>query len=426
MSEVQIALTIFLVTYAVIISEKVHKTTIALAGGMLVIAFRVLDTHQAFEAIDLDVIFLLVGMMIIANTMADTGVFRWMAIRSAKAANGSPIRVLILLCLITAVASAFLDNVTTVVLMAPVTLVVADTLGVKAVPMLIAEVLASNIGGTATLIGDPPNILVASHADIDFLTFAVNVGPVAVIALAAFLLVLPWLMRGQFEAAIDARGRVMQIDDSQLITDPRMLRIAGGVLGLVVLGFLFQGPLGYEPATVALMGATLLLLITRQDPHEALREVEWSTLFFFVGLFIVVGGLEEVGLLEDIGEWAADETGGSAAASSMLILWMSAILSGFVDNIPYTATMLPIVETMSGELDASAAPNLLWWSLAIGADMGGNLTIVAASANVLVANIAARNGLKITFFEFFRYGVLATAMTMAIASAYIWLRYFAF
>lgn len=426
MSEVQIALAIFAVTYVVIITEKVHKTTVALAGGMLVVAFRILDTEQAFEAIDLNVIFLLVGMMVIANTMAGTGVFRWMAIRSAKAANGSPIRVLIVLCLITAVASAFLDNVTTVVLMAPVTLVVADTLGVKAVPMLIAEVLASNIGGTSTLIGDPPNILIASHADIDFLTFAVHVGPVAVISLAVFLALLPWLMRGQLQAASDARERLMQIDDSQLITDHRLLRISGGVLALVVLGFLFQGALGYEPATVALAGATLLLLITRQDPHEALREVEWSTLFFFIGLFIVVGGLEQVGLLTEIGEWAAEVTGGSAAASAMLVLWMSAILSGFIDNIPYTATMLPIVETMSAQLDASAAPNLLWWSLAIGADMGGNLTIVAASANVLVANLATRNGLKISFLEFFRYGLVTTMITMLIASAYIWLRYLAF
>ena len=426
MSEVQIALAIFAITYAVIITEKVHKTTVALAGGMLVVAFRILDTEQAFEAIDLNVIFLLVGMMVIANTMAGTGVFRWMAIRSAKAANGSPIRVLIVLCLITAVASAFLDNVTTVVLMAPVTLVVADTLGVKAVPMLIAEVLASNIGGTSTLIGDPPNILIASHADIDFLTFAVNVGPVAVISLAVFLALLPWLMRGQLRPASDARERLMQIDHSQLITDPRLLRISGGVLALVVLGFLFQGALGYEPATVALAGATLLLLITRQDPHEALREVEWSTLFFFIGLFIVVGGLEQVGVLTEIGEWAAEVTGGSAAASAMLVLWMSAILSGFIDNIPYTAAMLPIVETMSAQLDASAAPNLLWWSLAIGADMGGNLTIVAASANVLVANLATRNGLKISFLEFFRYGLVTTMITMLIASAYIWLRYLAF
>ncbi|MCH7919670.1 MAG: anion permease [Planctomycetes bacterium] len=316
MSEVHIALTIFVVTYVVIISEKIHKTTIALAGGMLVIAFHVLDTEQAFEAIDLDVIFLLVGMMIIANTMADTGVFRWMAIRSAKAANGSPIRVLILLCLITAVASAFLDNVTTVVLMAPVTLVVADTLGVKAVPMLIAEVLASNIGGTATLIGDPPNILIASHADIDFVTFFLNVGPVSIITLAGFLVVAAFFARWKVRATPEQRERVMAIDESGMITDPRLLRITLVVLAFTVLGFIMHGQLGYEPSMVALAGGSVLMLVARQEPHEVLRDIEWSTLFFFIGLFVLVAGLEETGLLETIGARAVDLTDGSTVTYS--------------------------------------------------------------------------------------------------------------
>ena len=423
MSEVQIALLIFGVAYALIISEKMHKTTVALAGGMAIIAFNVLDTEQAFDAIDLEVIFLLAGMMMIANTMASTGVFQWMAIRSTKAAEGNPMRVLVLLCAITAVFSAFLDNVTTVVLIAPVTIAVAQTLGVAVVPMLIAEVLASNIGGTATLIGDPPNILIASHADIDFLTFFLNVGPVAVISLIAFLIALRWLFRGQLQAAPGTRERVMQMDTSQLITDPRLLRITGVVLGFVVAGFLLQGLLGYEPWAVAMMGAAALLVITRHDPHVVLREIEWVTLFFFIGLFIIVGGLKEVGLLAKIGDWAADVTGGSATAASMLILWMSALLSGFVDNIPYTATMLPIVEELSKSIEGSSSPNLFWWSLAIGADMGGNLTVIAASANVLVANLSARSGHPISFFEFFRYGSLTTLGTMLIGSAYLWLRY---
>jgi Na+/H+ antiporter NhaD/arsenite permease-like protein len=428
-SELQIALSVFAVTYALIISEKVHKTTVALAGSMTIVALRVLDTEQAFEAIHLDVIFLLTGMMVIANTMAGTGVFRWMAISAAKVANGNPLRVLILLCTITAVASAFLDNVTTVVLIAPVTLVVADTLGVKVVPMLIAEVLASNIGGTATLIGDPPNILIPSHADIDFVTFLWHVGPAAVLSLIAYLAGLRWLFGNQLQGSAEARERVMQIDDSQLITDVRLLRITGAVMVAVMVGFLFQGPLGYEPAAVALMGAAALMLITGHDPHEMLRKVEWSTLFFFIGLFIGGGGLEEVSLLEDIGEWATEVTGGSVVAASMLIMWMSAILSGlsgFVDNIPYTATVLPIVDEMRHGLDGPTSPDVLWWSLAIGADMGGNLTVVAASANVLVANLAARNGHRITFMEFFRYGAITTAGTMTTSSGYIWLRYLAF
>ena len=423
MSEVQLAVGVFAVTYALIISERVHKTTAALAGGMTMVALNVLDTEQAFEAIDLEVIFLLTGMMIIANTMAGTGVFQWTAIRSAKAAGGRPMGVLLLLCAITAVTSAFLDNVTTVVLIAPVTIAVAQTLRVSPVPMLIAEVLASNIGGAATLVGDPPNILIASHADIDFVTFFVNVGPVAVVSLVVFLVALRWLFGRQMVASDETRERVMQMDHSHLITDPGLLRVTGVILALVVSGFLLQGLLGYQPAAVAMMGAAAALMVTRHDPHLVLREVEWVTLFFFVGLFMVVGGLEEVGLLEDIGEWAADVTGGSALAASMMILWMSAVLSGFIDNIPYTATMLPIVEEMSGRMEAGTSPNLLWWALAIGADMGGNLTVIAASANVLVANLAARAGHRISFWEFFRYGSVTTLGTMLIGTGYLWLRY---
>ncbi len=423
MSEVQLAVAVFAVTYALIISERVHKTTAALAGGMTMVALNVLDTEQAFAAIDLEVIFLLTGMMIIANTMASTGVFQWMAIRSAKAAGGSPMGVLLLLCAITAVTSAFLDNVTTVVLIAPVTMAVAQTLRVSAVPMLIAEVLASNIGGTATLIGDPPNILIASHADIDFVTFFVNVGPVAVISLVVFLVALRWLVGKQMVATDETRERVMQMNHSHLITDPGLLRVTGIILALVVTGFLLQGLLGYKPAAVAMMGGAAVLMVTRHEPHLVLREIEWVTLFFFIGLFMVVGGLEEVGLLKDIGDWAADATGGSALAASMIILWMSAVLSGFIDNVPYAATMLPIVDEMSGRMETGTSPNLLWWALAMGADMGGNLTVIAASANVLVANLAARSGHRISFWEFFRYGSVTTLGTMLIASAYLWLRY---
>ncbi|MEZ4501288.1 MAG: ArsB/NhaD family transporter [Dehalococcoidia bacterium] len=426
--ETSIAVAIFSITYILIIFEKVHKTTAALAGGTAMILFKVLDTEQAFESVELEVIFLLTGMMIIANALASTGVFQWIAIRAAKLAKGSPIRVLVILCAITALASAFLDNVTTVVLLAPVTLVVAQTLEVRAVPMLIAEALASNIGGTATLIGDPPNILIASHANISFVEFFVNVGPVSILSLIAFLAVSPWLMGRGLDTPQHLRERVMEIDDSELITDTRLLKIALAILGVVIAGFLLQGVLGYEPAGVALIGGAALLLITGHDPHEALREVEWATLFFFIGLFIVVGGLEHEGVLETVGNRAAELTGDSVSAATYMILWMSALASGVVDNIPYTATMLPIVEEMghaNPNIDGDA-PHVLWWALAIGADMGGNLTIVGASANVLVANISARSGRPITFFEFFRYGAVTTVGTMVIASIYLWIRFFVF
>ena len=426
MIDTYIAVAIFTVTYGLIVTERVHKTTAALAGGMAMVGFKVLTTEHAFEAISLEVIFLLAGMMMIANTLASTGVFQWMAIRTVKVARGSPVRVLLILCVITAVASAFLDNVTTVVLMAPVTFVVARTLEVRVTPLLIAEALASNIGGTATLIGDPPNILIATFADIDFPTFLVNVGPVAVICFAVFLLFVPLMLRGQGEVSDEIRQRVADMDDSQLITDPRLLRTSLIILGFVIVGFLLQGWLGYEPAGVALMGGAALLLVTGQEPHEYLREIEWSTLFFFIGLFIVVGGLEQVGVLEELGQRAADLTRDSTAAAAMLILWMSAILSGIIDNIPYTATMLPIVDEMTKGLDESRTPSVLWWALAIGADMGGNLTVIAASANVLVANLALRAGTKISFWEFFRYGSVTTLGTMLISTLYIWLRFLAF
>jgi Na+/H+ antiporter NhaD/arsenite permease-like protein len=424
MSDAYLASVVFVVTYIAIVSERIHKTTAALAGAMVLVAIKVLETHDAFEAIDLNVILLLVGMMIIANTLASTGLFQWAAIRAAKAARGSPTAVLVLLAAFTAVASAFLDNVTTVVLIAPVALLVAQTLDVPVAPGMIVLVLASNIGGTATLIGDPPNILIASHAGIDFATFFLQVGPVSILALMVFLVVVAFVAHRQLRGSTSRRDRVLAIDEAGLITDSRTLRVSLAVLAVTILGFILHGRLGYEPSVVALMGASVLMLITRRDPHDLLRDVEWSTLFFFIGLFIVVAGLEHTGVLDAVGERAVELTDGSPTKSVMLILWMSALLSGMIDNIPYTATMLPIVEQMNAALPADHQ-GILWWALAIGADFGGNLTVVAASANVLVANLAARAGYPISFMQFAGWGAICTVGTMALASAYMWLRYLA-
>ncbi|MPZ99505.1 MAG: hypothetical protein GEU80_09260 [Dehalococcoidia bacterium] len=428
LSDASIAVVVFLITYAAIISERVHKTTAALAGGMALILLRVLDTEQAFEAVDLHVIFLLAGMMIIANTMASTGVFQWIAVRAAKVARGSPPGVLVILCAVTAVLSAFLDNVTTVVLIAPVALVVSSTLNVRPVPGLIAIALASNIGGTATLIGDPPNILIAAHADIGFVEFMLNIAPVPIITIAGFLGVA-WMIAGRSTAITDeARQRVMDLDDTELIKDYRLLWVSLGVLALTLAGFLLQGPLGYDPAAVALMGGSLLLLLTRADPHHALREIEWTTLFFFIGLFIVVAGLEETGVLASVGERAADLAGGSEVASALILLWMSGLLSGIIDNIPYTVTMLPIVDELNAGIGLTEddGTSVLWWALAMGADLGGNLTVIGASANVLVASLAERGGHPIRFVEFLLWGIPTVLASMLIATAYLWLRYLAF
>jgi Na+/H+ antiporter NhaD/arsenite permease-like protein len=295
------------------------------------------------------------------------------------------------------------------------------------VPGLIALALASNIGGTTTMIGDPPNILIASHIKTDFVTFLIDVGPVAIITLICFLAVAAFVGKWREPGSPESRARVLAMDESGLITDPRLLRISLFVLAVTIAGFLLQGWLGYEPAAVALTGGVLILLITRSDPHHQLVKVEWNTLFFFIGLFIVVGGLEKTGVLETVGQRAVELTNGSLSKSMFLVLWMSAFLSGVIDNIPYTATMLPILDGLNEGLKAQGHPsNAIWWALAIGADMGGNMTIIGASANVLIANIAERNGHRIRFVEFLKWGVPTVFGTMVIATVYLWLHYLAF
>jgi len=355
LNDLALASLIFSVTYLLIISERINKTTAALAGGLVMIAFRIVDQEEAFAAIDFNVIFLLVGMMIIANTLGKTGAFQWLAIRSAKLAKGNPVRILLFMAVITAVASAFLDNVTTVVLMAPLAIFVASILQVNPVPFLLTIIMASNIGGTGTLIGDPPNIIIGSGADLDFLDFVVHLGPVILLILAVFLLIVFFLFRHQLQTRPELQHRIMELDESEVLTDRSLLYKSLLILGLVAIGFLLHGPLDYEPATVALAGATGLMLIGRQHPREALLEVEWSTIFFFVGLFMVVGGAEEVGLLEDIGERMADASGGHLWAAAMLTLWPTGILSSIVNQIPYAAAMIPVVREMNAGLPVGAS-----------------------------------------------------------------------
>jgi Na+/H+ antiporter NhaD/arsenite permease-like protein len=424
LNDLAVASLIFSLTYLLIVSERVHKTAAALAGGVAMVVFRVLDQRGAFAAIDLNVILLLVGMMVIANALGETGAFQWLAIRSAKAARGRPVLVLVLLAAVAALASAFLDNVTTVVLMAPVSLFVAGILGVNPLPFLITLVLASNIGGTATLIGDPPNILIGSAADLSFVDFVVHIAPIALIILLVYLGSVFLLFRRQLVASPEAMARVMKLGETEAITDRPLLLRSLGILFLVILGFLLHGPLGLEPATVALAGATALLVVGPIHPREALLEVEWATIFFFVGLFMVVGGVQQAGLLEDVGQAMGNASGGHLWAGTMLVLWPGAVLSGIVDNIPFTTAMAPVVEKLGQDLGVqNSAGNPLWWALALGAGLGGNLTLVAASANVYVAGVAERAGHKISFLEFLKYGGLVTLLSLSLATAYLWLRY---
>lgn len=419
MNSVWLAGGIFLITYALIVSERIHRTVSALLGGVAMILLGVLPQEQAFHAVDWNVIFLLAGMMILANVLRETGLFQWIAVQAVRLGRGSPFRILIILSLVTAITSALLDNVTIVVLIAPVTLFVAASLRMSPLPFLIAEILASNIGGTATLIGDPPNILIGSAAGIDYLTFAANLAPITLLILAAFVGLSWFLFRRDLQTDRSHPLDIEALETDALIADRPMLGKALIVMGGVIVGFLLHGALHLEPATIALTGATLLLLWTRCDPHHILQEVEWTTIFFFIGLFITVEAVVQVGIIETVADAALRLTGGDLALTSTLLLWLSAAASGIVDNIPYTATMLPVVESLGEVMPVEP----LWWSLALGACLGGNATLVGASANVVVASLAERSGHPISFRKFLRYGLLTTGMSLLLATGYVWLRY---
>ena len=420
--DVDVALTalIFVVTYALIATDRIDKTIAALLGGTAVVVLGVIDQEEAFGAIDLNVIFLLAGMMVLASILRRTGFFQWLAILSVKVAGGDPFRLLLVLCVVCAVLSAFLDNVTTVVLIAPVTLYISTVLRVSPLPFLMSEILASNIGGTATLIGDPPNILIGSASGLGFLDFLVNLGPISLAILIVFLVMTRFLFGRDLEIHADVRDAVLALDEREVLTNPGLLRLSLLVIGGTLAGFLLATPLGLEPGIIALLGAAVLLLTSGLEVEEVLREVEWPTLFFFVGLFMLVEAVVHVGIIDAVATGLFDITGGDPTVTSIGLLWLSGIASGIVDNIPYTATMIPVVN----QLGAAGLPiEPLWWSLALGACLGGNATIVGASANVVVANMAGRAGHPITFRAFLPYGLVVAGVSLVIASLYLYLRY---
>jgi Na+/H+ antiporter NhaD/arsenite permease-like protein len=425
MSEQLLAGGIFLVIYALIVTERIHRTLAALLGAVVVIGLGLISQHDAFsqEVVDFNVIFLLAGMMIIANVLGKTGIFQWLAVEAVRRAEGRPYRLLVLISLITAVASAFLDNVTTVVLMTPVTFFIAQRLGADPMPFLISVILSSNIGGTATLIGDPPNIIIGSRFGKDFGDFLVNVGPVAVVALLAYLIFARWLFRGELasaQTALEPEDIERLVAAERKIEDPHLMRLGLAVLAATIVGFLLARPLGLEGATIALAGAVVLMIIAKQNVHEVLKEVEWPTLLFFVGLFILVGAVVKSGLISDLAKQVLAASGGRSDVAAMFVLWMSAVLSAIVDNIPYTITMVPLIQELGQTLDVEP----LIWALVIGADFGGNATIVGASANVVVSSMSESRGHPISFRRYLRYGVPATILTMLVGTVDIWIRYF--
>ncbi len=421
---------VFAAAYILIATERIHRVAAALLGAAGMVLLGQVDAHTAFfserSGVDWNVIFLLLGMMIIVSVVKQTGAFDFLAIWAAKRTRGRPFPTMALLVVITAVASALLDNVTTVLLIAPVTLLVADRLGINPIPFLIAEVLASNIGGTATLIGDPPNIIIASRADLTFNDFLINLAPIVIVLMAVFLILCRFMFGGQMQYHADRVEAVMALDERDVIRDRSLLVKCGVVLTAVMAGFIAHSWVHLEPSLVALLGAGALVGLTRLNQKEYLEEVEWPTLVFFMGLFVMVGGLVEVGVIDDLGNAVTDAVGDRYLLASSVLLWGSAVLSGLVDNIPYVATMTPLVESLVEGGDGSASAKALWWALALGADLGGNATAVGASANVVVLGIAARNGHPISFWEFTKYGALTALVTITIAWGYLWVRYYAF
>ena len=415
-----LAVVVFVVGLGVIATEKVHRTKVALLGAALVVVTHTIEQDQAIEAIDFDTIGLLTGMMLIVRLTEPTGAYNYLAIRAGQLAKGRPLGVVIALTGTTAVLSAFLDNLTTILLMVPITFLLADTLDMPPIPLLIMEVIASNIGGTATLIGDPPNILIAGATGLSFNEFALNLAPVAIVTLVVVVGVLYLFYRRRLRIDPANGAKVMALDARRSIEDPGELRRTLPILVLTIVAFFFHGPLGIEPATVALTGAAVMLLLSRQSLEDALAGIEWPTLFFFLGLFVMVGALETTGAIGQVAEGVGALTGGNRTAELLGITWIAALGSAVVDNIPFTAAMIPVVEQLQS---GNAGDNAYWWSLSLGACFGGNATLIAAAANVAASGLAERAGQPISFLEFLLIGVPVTLLSLAIATLYIAVRY---
>ena len=420
---------ILIIAYIFIAWEKISKVTIAMIGAGITLVLGLLAQNKGHDAIDpnyfinfvdFNVIFLLISMMIIVAIASRSGIFTWVANALLKKTKGHPVMILLALALFTAVASAFLDNVTTVILVVPVTFLVADKLGVSPFPYLITEILASNIGGTATLIGDPPNIIIGSKAGFSFMTFLQELTGIVVVILAVTLFILWLCFRKDLVTTEEKMAEVAKLDNSNTITDKKLAIRSAITLGLVILGFILHDIIHVAAYVIALLGASFLLIF--EKPHEILEEVEWNTIFFFIGLFIIIGGFEAAGGISVMAKWILEVTNGSESATAMLILWASGILSGIVDNIPYTATMAPMIYEIQLVQGVEYA-HPLWWCLSLGACLGGNATIIGAAANVIVSETAISHGCPIPFIKYLKYCLLITFVSLVLSSLYIYFRF---
>ena len=408
---------IFVLTYATIVSEKINRTVVAVFGAILMILFQVVSQTTALEHIDFNTLGLLIGMMIIVNIIKRTGLFQYLAVFMAKKAKGDPIKILLYFSIITAITSGLLDNVTTILLIVPVTIVVADSLKVNPIPFIISEIMSANIGGAATLIGDPPNIMIGSYTGLGFLDFVINLAPLMIVIFIINILIIKFIYRKSLIVNVEERSKLMNLDPNKAITDKKLLIKSLIVLFITITGFTLSEFLGLQSATIALFGASMLLLLCNIEPEEILADVEWATIFFFGGLFILVGALDSIGVISILAEKMIAITEGSVKMTSLIILWLSAILSSFLDNIPYVATMIPLVNKM--EILSSANFEPVWWALSIGACLGGNGTIVGASANVVARGIVERHGKKLSFLSYMKVAYPLMILSIGISMVYL-------
>lgn len=422
-----LAIAIFVLAYVLIASEKISRIAIALGGAAAMFIIGATDADKAFYShetgIDWNVIFLLLGMMIIVGVIHKTGLFEFLAIKAIKVADGSPRKALVFLVILVAVASAILDNVTTILLAVPMTIIVCKQLNVNPIPFLLSEVFASNIGGASTLVGDPPNIIIASRAGLSFNDFLIHMAPLVIVAMFVITPMLVWMFRKDLVNTPEDRARIHEIDEFSYLKNPELLKKSLAVLSLVVVGFLAHSAIHTEPSVIALLGAGLLIAISGLKPVDYIQDVEWGTLVFFAGLFVMVGALVNVGALQMLSDYLSEQVAGKPELATGVLLVLSAVVSAIVDNIPYVATMSPVVADLSAAVPAQHG-DVLWWALAFGADFGGNATIIGASANVVAVGLAAKAGIKISFWQFAKYGIPVTIVSIAIAAPYLFIRYF--
>ena len=415
-----IAITVFVLVLIAIISEKIHRTVAAMAGAICLVLLGILSIDDCISHIDFNTIGVLAGMMIFVAIVKNSGIFEYLAIKAAKVAKGDPWLIMVLFILITAGFSAFLDNVTTVLLIGPMTLTICRMLDINPVPYFITQIIASNVGGTSTLIGDPPNIMIGSAAGLTFFDFIVNVGPPILVIVGAIILCFRVIYGKKMHVEESAKLSILALNEKKEIKDVKLLHKSVVMIVLVILGFVFHGTLGIESSVVALTAAAIMLLIGKQDIEKIFSEIEWTTIIFFIGLFVVVGGMVEVGIIDTLANMLMNATGGELILTMLILLWGSAIISSILDNIPFVATIIPIILTLESS-GINVMP--LWWAISLGACLGGNGTLIGASANVVLSGISNKKGYPITFMSYLKVGYPIMLITIVISTIYLILRY---